>query len=48
MGGLIKSQTVMLNVRPGEAGQENNTFQITLQDEEPEQESEDKDENTGV
>jgi len=38
----------MLNLRPGDAGQDTNTFQITLQDEEPEQESEDKDENTGV
>ena len=36
--GLSKSQTVMLNVR----GEEDNTFQITLQ------EDEDKDVNTGV
>ena len=48
LGGLIKSQTVMLNVRPGEGGEDNSTFQITLQEDEPEQESEDKDENTGV
>ena len=38
----------MLNVRPGEGGEDNSTFQITLQEDEPEQESEDKDENTGV
>jgi len=38
----------MLNVRPGEAGEDGETFQITLQEDEPEPESEDKDENTGV
>ena len=48
LGGLIKSQTVMLNVRPGEGGEDNSTFQITLQEDEPEEEGEDKDENTGV
>ena len=38
----------MLNVRPGEGGEDNSTFQITLQEDEPEEEREDKDENTGV
>ena len=47
-GGLGRSQTVMLNVRPGEGGEDNSTFQITLQEDEPEEEGEDKDENTGV
>ena len=45
--GLSKSQTVMLNVRPGE-GEEDNTFQITLQEEDQQQDPEDRDVNTGV
>ena len=45
--GLSKSQTVMLNVRPGE-GEEDNTFQITLQEEDQQEDPEDRDVNTGV
>ena len=45
--GLSKSQTVMLNVRPGD-GEEDNTFQITLQEDDQQQDPEDRDVNTGV
>ena len=54
-GGLIKSETVMLNVKmeaaadnqdSGDTGTENIQFQITLQEEE--EHDEDKDVNTGV